>query len=242
MYEPHGPLAAGAGHVPATDRDHPAAFDRLLTELEPRYQQADAKRKGRPSRKPKPDASSPSRRLMLPMCYRTYTTHAFVEFPFGIDDRSVGRKVDPLQPLLAGLCRIPERRVELEPDEIRELFFAAPERPLPRPTRRQKRFHSGKEKRPTLEHPVVVVRALVRARSTPQAMALRCRIVSIAAQPEQPTNRRAADALDGNRRTVGRWRERYVVHGSTGLQGAPRSGRPRSFSPRTTTPSRHTRQ
>ena len=84
--------------------------------------------------------------------------------------------------------------------------------------------------------------ALVRARSTPQAMVLRCRIVLSAAQPEQPTNQQVADALDCNRHTVGQWRERYVAHGLTGLQDAPRSGRPRSFSPRRTAPRHRARQ
>ena len=84
--------------------------------------------------------------------------------------------------------------------------------------------------------------ALVRARSTPQALALRCRIVLSAAQPEQPTNQQVADALDCDRHTVGQWRERYIVHGLTGLQDAPRSGRPRSFSPLRTTARHHTRQ
>ena len=84
--------------------------------------------------------------------------------------------------------------------------------------------------------------ALVRARSTPQAMALRCRIVLSAAQPEPPTNQQVADALDCDRHTVGQWRERYVAHGLTGLQDAPRSGRPRTFSPRRAAPRHRTRQ
>jgi hypothetical protein len=84
--------------------------------------------------------------------------------------------------------------------------------------------------------------SLVRARSTPQAMVFRCRIVLMASQPEQPTNQQVADALDCDRHTVGLWRERYVAHGLTGLQDAPRSGRPRSFSPLRTTPRHHARQ
>lgn len=84
--------------------------------------------------------------------------------------------------------------------------------------------------------------ALVRARSTPQSLALRCRIVLMAARPEQPTNQQVADALDCDRHTVGLWRERYVLRGLTGLQDAPRSGRPRRFSPQRTTPRHHTRQ
>ena len=84
--------------------------------------------------------------------------------------------------------------------------------------------------------------ALVRARATPQALAFRCRIVLTAARPEQPTNQQVAVALDCDRHTVGQWRERYVAHGLTGLQDAPRSGRPRRFSPRRTTPRHHARQ
>jgi hypothetical protein len=142
----------------------PAAFDRLLAELEPRYQQADTKRKTRRTRQRKPGAGRKfalplsDRLLMLLMYYRTYTTHAFLGFLFGVDDSSVCRNINPLQPLLAGIFRIPERRIELEPDEIRELFFDATERAIPRPSRRQKRFYSGKKRRHTLKHQVVVVR------------------------------------------------------------------------------------
>ena len=74
--------------------------------------------------------------------------------------------------------------------------------------------------------------ALVRARSTPQALVLRCRLILRAAQPDQPTNQQVADELHCNRHTVGRWRERFVADGLPGLQDAPRSGRPRTFSPR----------
>ena len=49
-----------------------------------------------------------------------------------------------LEPLLAGIFRIPERKVELTDEEIRELFFDSTERPTARPVRGQKRFYSGK--------------------------------------------------------------------------------------------------
>jgi hypothetical protein len=142
----------------------PEAFDRLLAELEPRYQQADTKRKTRRPRQRKPGAGRKfalpltDRLLMLLMYYRTYTTHALLGFLFGVDQSAVCRNINPLQPLLAGIFRIPERRVELEPDEIRELFFDATERAIPRPTRRQKRYYSGKKKRHTLKTQVVVTR------------------------------------------------------------------------------------
>ncbi len=73
--------------------------------------------------------------------------------------------------------------------------------------------------------------ALVRARSTPQALAVRCHIVLRAAGDDRPSNQEIAAELGCNRHTVGQWRERFVAHGLEGLQDLPRSGRPRSFSP-----------
>ena len=73
--------------------------------------------------------------------------------------------------------------------------------------------------------------ALARARSTPQALALRCRIVLRAAEGDRRSNQDIAAELGCNRHTVGQWRERFVAKGLEGLQDAPRSGRPRSFSP-----------
>jgi Helix-turn-helix of DDE superfamily endonuclease len=117
----------------------PALFDQLLAELTPRYQQADARRKDRPGRRRKPGAGRrhtlplADRLLMLLVYYRTYATHALLGFLFGIDDSAVCRNVNPLQPLLAGIFRVPERRVALSKEEIRELFFDATERPTRRP-------------------------------------------------------------------------------------------------------------
>jgi transposase len=74
--------------------------------------------------------------------------------------------------------------------------------------------------------------ALVRASSTPQALAFRCRLVLRAADEDRPTNQAVARELGCERHTVGQWRERFATDGLAGLQDAPRSGRPRSFSPR----------
>jgi hypothetical protein len=160
----------------------PAAFDRLLAELEPRHEHAELRRKTRrprlrrPGAGPKHKLALADRLLMLLIYYRTYTTHAFLGFLFGIDDPAVGRNINPLQPLLAGVFRIPERKIALEPDEIRELFFDATERAIPRPSRRQKRFYSGKKRRHTVKHQVVVVRKRKR-----RGQRRRVRIVAVSA-------------------------------------------------------------
>ena len=160
----------------------PVVFDQLLADLTPRYEQADAKRKDRPGRRRQPGAGRKhaltlaDRLLMLLIYYRTYTTHAFLGFLFGVDDSAVGRNINPLGPLLAGIFRIPERRIKLDPEDIRELFFDATERPTRRPEEGQREFYSGKKKRHTVRNQVVVVR-----RSKPPGPGVKPRKVRIAA-------------------------------------------------------------
>jgi putative transposase len=73
--------------------------------------------------------------------------------------------------------------------------------------------------------------SIVRAHSTPQALGFRCRLILRAAAPDRPSNLQVAQELHCNRHTVGRWRSRYLAHGLSGLQDAPRPGRPRRVSP-----------
>ena len=75
------------------------------------------------------------------------------------------------------------------------------------------------------------VESIVRAPSTPQALALRCRLILRTAAPDRPSHLQVAQALHGHRPTVGRWRRRYLQGGLRGLHDAPRPGRPRRFSP-----------
>lgn len=75
------------------------------------------------------------------------------------------------------------------------------------------------------------LQALVRASSTPQALAFRCRIVLRCGDPSNPSNIQVGNELGCDRHTVALWRERFREQGLPGLQDAPRSGRPQSFSP-----------
>src|SRR5690242_14561311 len=142
----------------------PLVFDKLLADLTPRYEQAEARRKDRPDRRRKPGAGRKhaldlaDRLVMLLMYYRTYTAHASLGFLFGVDDSAVGRHIDPLQPLLAGIFRIPGRRIRLDPEGVRHLFFDATERPARRPTTGRRAFYSGKRRRHTIKNQVVTAR------------------------------------------------------------------------------------
>jgi hypothetical protein len=142
----------------------PAAFRRLLGEVAAADALARTRRATRPGRRRKagagrkPTLAFADQLLMLLVYYRTYVPHTFLGFLFGLDDSTVSRSNRRLEPLLAGVFRIPERKVELTPEEIRELFFDSTERPTARPVRGQKRFYSGKKRRHTLKTQVVVVR------------------------------------------------------------------------------------
>jgi hypothetical protein len=73
--------------------------------------------------------------------------------------------------------------------------------------------------------------SLVRAHSTPQALAFRCRLILRIAAPDRPSNLHVATEMACERHRVGRWRRRYLAHGFRGLLDAPRSGRPPRVSP-----------
>lgn len=161
----------------------PAAFRRLLGEVADADVTARARRAARPGRQRKagggrkPALPPADRLLMLLVYYRTYVPHTFLAFLFGLDDSNVSRSNRRLEPLLAGVFRIPERKVELTAEEIRELFFDSTERPTGRPVRGQRRYYSGKKKRHTLKTQVAVVR--VRKRPGRGATPRKVRIAAV---------------------------------------------------------------
>src|SRR5437867_8082907 len=71
---------------------------------------------------------------------------------------------------------------------------------------------------------------LLKAPSTPQKIARRCRIVVLAA--EGLDNDKIAAELSTSPPTVGLWRQRFVDLGLAGLAEAPRPGRPSQMDPR----------
>ncbi len=166
----------------------PVAFGRLLAEVTTADQAARTRRGNRAGRQRKAGAGRKAalapadQLLMLLIYYRTYVPHTFLGFLFGLDDSNVGRSNRRLEPLLAGIFRIPERKVELSQEEIRELFFDSTERPTARPVRGQKRFYSGKKKRHTLKTQVVVTRV----RKKPGRGHRRRRVRIVAVSPTFP--------------------------------------------------------
>src|SRR5829696_2764279 len=75
----------------------PAAFQTLLAQVEPAWLAAQRRRRERPDRERQPGAgpkhslSVADQLLMLLIYYRTYVSHAFLAFLFGIDGSTVCR-------------------------------------------------------------------------------------------------------------------------------------------------------
>jgi DDE superfamily endonuclease/Helix-turn-helix of DDE superfamily endonuclease len=166
----------------------PVAFQRLRAEVTTADQQARTRRASRSGRQRKagagrkPTLPLADQLLMLLIYDRTYVPHTFLGFLFGLDDRNVSRTNRRLEPPLARIVRIPERKVDVNPEGIRELFFDSAERPTNRPVRSQRRFYSGKKKRHTLKTPVVVARV----RKTPGRGGQRRRVRIAAVSPTFP--------------------------------------------------------
>jgi hypothetical protein len=139
-------------------------FDQLVTDLEPVYLARKAKRSARRPRPRKPGAGRKvklllvDRLLLTLLYYRTYVTQEFVGFLFGVDKGTVSRKVHETGLCMAGVFRIPETTVRIDPDDLEAVFVDATEQAVPRPKRGQRRSYSGKKKRHTVKHQIVVTR------------------------------------------------------------------------------------
>jgi hypothetical protein len=141
-----------------------AEFDQLVADLEPVWLARKAKRAARRPRQRKPGAGRSvkllftDRLLMVLLYYRVYVTQEFVGFLFGVDKGTVSREVQELGLCMAGVFRIPERKVRIAPDDLEAVFVDATEQPVHRPKRKQRRSYSGKKKRHTVKHQIVVTR------------------------------------------------------------------------------------
>jgi hypothetical protein len=200
----------------------PATFRALLPSVEQAWLDAQRRHRHRPGRRRRPGAGPKftlrvaDQLLVLLIYYRTYISHVFLGFLFAVDDATICRTLRRIEPLLAGIFRIPERRVHLQDDEIRELFFDGTERPTRRPTKRQRRCYSGKKKRHTLKNQVVVVRKRKRAGRAKAGRAQRRRLRVAALSPTAPGKMHDKKLYDRTRTVVPPGVARL---GDTGYQG-----------------------
>jgi len=137
----------------------PEKFCELSAVIEPLFKEAEAKRLAREDRKRKVGGGakrkpSPSQALfMLLLYYRTYTNHIFIGMIMGIDDSNAGRYCRIIKPLLAGVFKIPERKIAIDEEEALELICGATEQET---EQRNGSGYSGKKKRNTIKTQIIV--------------------------------------------------------------------------------------
>ena len=137
----------------------PEKFKELARKVEPLFKEAEAKRLSRSNRKrkagggPKRKLSASCALFMLLLYYRTYSNHIFLGMVMGIDDNNVCRYFRVLAPLLSGIFKIPERKINMSQEEILELIIDATEQET---ERRKGSGYSGKRKRHTIKTQIMV--------------------------------------------------------------------------------------
>ena len=162
-------------------------FEKLLAELDQarkahREKQQRRPRRRRPGAGRRPKLGLAEQLTLVLIYYRTYVTQDFLGFLFAIDKGTACRIIQAVGLLLAGIFRIPERRVQIHPDEIAEAFIDATERPINRPSKQQRRSYSGKKKRHTVKHQIIVVRKKKQGGRKKQKRKVRIAAVSAAAK------------------------------------------------------------
>ena len=108
-------------------------FDKLLAELEADLRERQQRQQQRRPRQRKPGGGRThtlrvaERLLLLLIYYRTDLTQDFLSILFHIDNGTVSRNIQGIALALTGIFRIPEHKVELSEDEVREAFIDATE-------------------------------------------------------------------------------------------------------------------
>ena len=136
-----------------------AKFDELLVKLEDIYASNEQKRL-KTTRQRKLGGGSQftltleDRLIMLLLYYKIYITHEFLGILFDLDESNIGRNIRHLNPLLAQIFKVPERKIKLsadDQDELLKFFIDGTEQPINRPKKQQKKSYSGKKKRHTIK-------------------------------------------------------------------------------------------
>ncbi len=130
-------------------------FETILTKVDLLWQRKVISRYKRPGRDYKLDVADMV--LMLLLYYRSYISQEFAGYLFGIDDSRVCRILQKLEPLLAKVMALPNKKC-LSPEEVESLIIDATEQPVERPRKKQKPYYSGKKKRHTLKTEIRVTR------------------------------------------------------------------------------------
>lgn len=123
-------------------------FDLILKKVLPLWEERVIGSYKRPGRHFKLEVSDML--LMLCIYYRSYITHAFLGYLFGLDDSRICRIFRKIEPLVAGVVHITKDK-KLTKEEVANILIDVTEQAIERPKKNQKKHYSGKKKRHTLK-------------------------------------------------------------------------------------------
>jgi len=137
-------------------------FNSLLKSFDREWEKHEKKNKNRKNRIRKIgggrnyDLSNKEKLLLVLMYYRLYTSQEFLGFLFDLHQSNVSRNIAMINPILSRIFRIPENRISIDENQILELIYDATEQEVYRPRKKQKEYYSGKMKRHTIKHQIVI--------------------------------------------------------------------------------------
>lgn len=129
-------------------------FDQIMKKLRPAFQKKHIKSKKLAGR---PYGINPveGQLICLLIYYRTYSTQFFIGLLFKVDAATICRTIRRIEPILAKITRIKKER-KISQKELETLIIDCTEQPIRRPTKRQKKWYSGKKKRHTIKTEVLI--------------------------------------------------------------------------------------
>lgn len=140
----------------------PDAFMIILQQFEQKRRKHLQDKKIRKKRINKPGAGRPFNLtsegilFMTLMYYRLYISQEFLGYLFNLNQGNVSRNLQTAHILLADIFKIPEKKVKMAEDEILEVIYDVTEQQIQRPGKGQRKYYSGKKKKHTVKHQVVV--------------------------------------------------------------------------------------
>lgn len=142
----------------------PQEFDILIAKVEPLWRETEKKRKRQTNTKHKVltvgsgrlfKCTLEERTAMLLLYTRTYTSHVFIGMLFDVDESRICRYFARLRPVVLEVFDIPQKKIDVSPDEILELIVDATEQRTEHRKKSGGSGQSGKKRAYTIKTQII---------------------------------------------------------------------------------------
>ena len=130
-------------------------FNQITKEIETAWEKQIVSKKKSPAGRTSNLKTLEDKVLALMVYYRTYITHEFIGYLMGLHNSNICRLFKLLEPMLARKITITKDR-SLTKEEVLKIIADVTEQPTQRPSKKQKKYYSGKKKRHAVKTEIVV--------------------------------------------------------------------------------------